>query len=812
MTEGRIGVLGVSWSPEEDNISFQATLNFSVKKRGQRTGPNLKREEVPGLLPTTLTKRLVLQQVMGIYDPMGLVSPFTLLAKMYLRETWRLQLDWDDALPPHLYKKWSQFFYQMFELENLRFPRCLRPLNAVGDPWLIILSDGSDQAYGCVAYCRWRCLDGTFCVQLIMSKSRIAPVAKVSTPRMELNGAVLSKRCRQVLLKEMRYSFERVIQLVDSETVLNMLHKTSYRFQVYEGVRIGEIQAATQGDMSDWGWMPGVKNTADWLTRGRSPHELGRDSDWVRGPPMFQLPFEQWDVTFGKSSDGLLPGEKKDVGAHQSESFCNKELLMYSNFGSFKKAIRVVARILGIIENRSFSGGQVEKMSPERLKRAEIILLSKAQSGIDLAEKQYRSLNPAKNEKGLWVVGASRLARSNPLGIRADLPIFVPKGHPVAELAMRDAHCRGHRGRDATLSTFRGNFWTPSGPSLAKAVLKNCQMCKLRDGKLMSQAMGALPVDRTTPSPPFNHSMVDLFGPYAIRGEVQKRISGKAWGVIFTDLCSRAAHIEAVFGYDTSNFLLALTRFASIRGWPERVYSDPGSQLLGADRELNEAAKRLGTDHGMEWVVGPADSPWRQGAVESLVKTAKRALKFAINDQRLSAPEFLTVCTEVANTINERPIGLLPSLDNDINVLTPNCLLLGRACADNPGGWQPVDTSFKTRYSLVSSIGEHFWKKWIELYAPSLVHQPKWFSSQPDLQVGDIVLVADSNALRGTYSLARVMAVHPGKDGRVRTATLVYKRYKIGESVREYRGAADVQIKRSVQRLIRLVQIDEFGP
>ena len=157
-----------------------------------------------------------------------------------------------------------------------------------------------------------------------MSKSRIAPVAKVSTPRMELNGAVLSKRCRQVLLKEMRYSFERVIQLVDSETVLNMLHKTSYRFQVYEGVRIGEIQAATQGDMSDWGWMPGVKNTADWLTRGRSPQELGKDSDWVRGPPMFQLPFEQWDVTFGKSSDGLLPGEKKDVGAHQSESFCNR--------------------------------------------------------------------------------------------------------------------------------------------------------------------------------------------------------------------------------------------------------------------------------------------------------------------------------------------------------------------------------------------------------------------------------------------------------------------------------------------------------
>ena len=47
----------------------------------------------------------------------------------------------------------------------------------------------------------------------------------------------------------MRYKFERVIHLIDSETVLNQLNRTSYRFKVYEGVRIGEIQAATSGDM-----------------------------------------------------------------------------------------------------------------------------------------------------------------------------------------------------------------------------------------------------------------------------------------------------------------------------------------------------------------------------------------------------------------------------------------------------------------------------------------------------------------------------------------------------------------------------------
>ena len=108
--DGCVGVLGVSWNPADDTINFVVTLNFSKKKHGERTEPKLERESLPESLPSVLTKRLVLQQVMGIYDPMGLVSPFTLLAKIYLRETWQLKLDWDDALPPQLYKKWAHFF------------------------------------------------------------------------------------------------------------------------------------------------------------------------------------------------------------------------------------------------------------------------------------------------------------------------------------------------------------------------------------------------------------------------------------------------------------------------------------------------------------------------------------------------------------------------------------------------------------------------------------------------------------------------------------------------------------------------------
>ena len=86
--------------------------------------------------------------------------------------------------------------------------------------------------------------------------------------------------------------------------------------------------------------------------------------------------------------------------------------------------------------------------------------------------------------------------------------------------------------------------------------------------------MAQLPEARLQPSPPFTHVMLDKFGPYVVKGEVQKRVSGSAYGVIFTDLVVGAVHIEAVYGYDTQLFLMAMSKFACIRGWPcQRPYT-----------------------------------------------------------------------------------------------------------------------------------------------------------------------------------------------------------------------------------------------
>ena len=186
-TESSVRVLGLAWDPEKDLILYEVTLNFSKKRRGVRAGPDLNVTDLPKALPEFLTKRTVLEQVMKIYNPLGLVCPFTLLAKVYLCEVWSRKIDWDTPLPPDLKAKRNQFLVTLFQIEQLRFPRCLRPNDANGRSWLIILSDASSLAYEFAAYSRWLLQDGTYWWRLIMVKCRIAPLNKLSTLQMELD-------------------------------------------------------------------------------------------------------------------------------------------------------------------------------------------------------------------------------------------------------------------------------------------------------------------------------------------------------------------------------------------------------------------------------------------------------------------------------------------------------------------------------------------------------------------------------------------------------------------------------------------------
>ena len=164
--------------------------------------------------------------------------------------------------------------------------------------------------------------------------------------------------------------------------------------------------------------------------------------------------------------------------------------------------------------------------------------------------------------------------------------------------------------------------------------------------------------------------------------------------MLFNCIVSRAVHVDVAHDYTTNGFLLVLRRFVSLRGYPSKIYSDLGSQLVAAAKELKNIIKGLnvedisqfGIDKGLEWKFSPADGPWQNGCSEALVKSVKKAIAGSVGSQVLTVPEIQTVFFEATNLVNERPIGRHPTDLNDGVYLCPNHSLLGRASSTVPSG------------------------------------------------------------------------------------------------------------------------------
>ena len=151
-------VLGMKWDYQKDNIMYDI--------KNQHTQPYS--FSINNATTESISKRQILAIVNGIYDPLGLISPFTVRAKILMRKLWTHKtIDWDDPIPESLQKEWQTFFKEIHTLKSLSFPRSIKQENAIGKPDLVIFSDGSKEAYGAVAYTRWQTTDGSYKCRLV---------------------------------------------------------------------------------------------------------------------------------------------------------------------------------------------------------------------------------------------------------------------------------------------------------------------------------------------------------------------------------------------------------------------------------------------------------------------------------------------------------------------------------------------------------------------------------------------------------------------------------------------------------------------
>lgn len=769
-------VLGTLWNFRTDEFYFRVRTEL------------LKLDDSLNPVPLKMTKRMILSQVARIYDPIGFAAAFIIRAKIGLQNLWQLGLNWDDEVPVAVQDQWISLFKEMKELNNVSFERCLTADKAVDPPMLCVFADASQDAFGTCAYVRQRKDDNTYSVKFIAAKSRVAPLKQLTIPRLELQAAVLATRLAKSIQEETRIQFQDVKFFTDSTITLAWIQSPSRSFKPFVSSRVGEIQS--NSDPSQWKHIPSEDNVADDLSRGISVDELqGR---WMNGPEFLYLPESRWPIKIAS------PSSNEDMERRQAHILAAaatqkaKDAIDPSKFSSWRKLIRVTARIRRLavkIRLRKYDqDGKEGPLAPEELQQAEIYWIKQAQSTLHsrLERGDFKSLSPFKDENGVIRVGG-RVDEAI-VSYETRHPALLPSDHWISLLVTRHAHQHGHTGVAATTGKTRRKFWILKANKLSKSVKFKCAFCRELAHKAETQLMADLPVLRLAPNtPPFHYTACDYFGPYNVRFGRNK--TAKHYGVIFTCLNTRAVHLELAVDLTTMEFMQVLRRFFSIRGYPAVMLSDNGSQMVGAANELREMVEGLDANQlrefcgekKIQWIFTTPATPHQNGCAEALVKSCKKSLKIAIGEQLLTPFELYTCLLEVANLVNQRPIGRIPTDPDDGAYLCPNDMLLGRATPEVPQGPFKDTRNPRRRVEFVQKIVDSFWKRWTRDVFPALVPRKKWHVEKRNVQVNDIVTVAEQNAVRGKWAVGRIIEVYPGPDGRVRnvkvrTATGEYSR------------------------------------
>ena len=87
-----------------------------------------------------------------------------------------------------------------------------------------------------------------------------------------------------------------------------------------------------------------------------------------------------------------------------------------------------------------------------------------------------------------------------------------------------------------------------------------------------------------------------------------------------------------------------------------------------------------------------------------------------------------------------------------------------------------------------------------------MIVRQKWHVDCRNLCKGDVVLVQDTNAIRGLWKLAQVEEAVVGKDGRVRDVVIRLKNLDVTKA---YEGKQDTLLKRSIHRLVLILPVEE---
>ncbi|XP_055634192.1 uncharacterized protein LOC129774475 [Toxorhynchites rutilus septentrionalis] len=801
---GNERVLGIIWNTVQDVFSFSTEHREDLQEY-------LRGSKKP-------TKRIVLSCVMGFFDPLGLLSCFTVHGKILVQDLWRNGCEWDQEIDDECLVKWQQWIELLPLVEQIRIPRSYfgRTRSSEIDKLeLHIFTDASIHTYGCVAYFRASIGDEVKC-SLAMSRSKVAPLKMQSIPRLELMGAVLGARMWQTIKAHHSLPINRCFLWTDSQTVMSWLRSDQRKYKQFVAFRVGEILETTGS--SDWRWIPSRLNLADALTKWGQGPPLSSDGEWFKGARFLYEPEESWPNERLPVTN--IEEEMKMHFLHHETKEFPEPIINVEVTWRWIKLLRIIACVIRFITNirRKVKGLPIrtlmsnkhqqrklhvnlntvqQPLQQDEFMKAEVILWKQAQlevfpnevvillgnetikgdqkpAQIGKRSPLYK-LTPILDEFGVIRMNG-RMAKSKEIPFDMKFPIILPKGHAVTKRLIQYYHEKfGHANRETVLNELRQKFHIPKMRMEIQRVMKDCIWCKVNRCYAEVPMMAPLPIQRITqPTRPFSAVGVDYLGPVEV---TVGRRREKRWIALFTCLAVRAVHLDVVHTLTTQACLMAIRRFICKRGVPDEIFSDNGTNFKGASKELILWMKRVNyecadsvVNSSIKWNFNPPGTPHMGGIWERMVRSVKEAMKALDDGRRLTDEILLTTLAEAEDMVNSRPLTYV-SQESASETITPNHFLRGttKSVDRHVDGSVDFAEALRDTYKRSQYLADQMWQRWYKEYLPTINKRTKWFSERRSLKKGDLVFVVDGQH-RKSWIRGIVEETIIGSDGRVRQA------------------------------------------
>ncbi|XP_055686030.1 uncharacterized protein LOC129791706 [Lutzomyia longipalpis] len=719
--------LGVGWNPITDKIQY----TVRAPTAGQ------------------LTKRKILSDVAAIFDPIGLLAPIMIAAKMFVQRLWKEKLDWDDPIPSIIADEWNTFLHNLPDIGKIEIERFFG-YEPGSNVQLHGFADASEKGFGAVIYVRVSTRETTK-VTILTAKTRVTPLKKkISLPRLEL--------CGGVLLAELMDNTEKALQIpgiekhawLDSKIALAWIAKDAANWETYIANRVEKIHQLVNRNV--WKHVESAQNPADIASRGICPSQLSQNALWWNGPSWLSRNEREWPVNENDTPPAKAEDrensctttnkkeedDQRNVMGHQAVCALSTEggdkavqnpLTM--KYDSLNKAIRITAYCKRFLQLCRGEKPETPHLSSKELNDAELILVKQLQ------EQHF--------EKEIQLLSAGRqIPTTNKL---LTLDPFLDENGIL----------RPHKEQVLDSSLTRNRVFCTK---------KMYQM-------LQAPKTPTSPTDGSTTGRP-GHTLRALL---TLRGRLRRALHNQG-----IQRPTKAIHLELVSELTTQAFLAALDRFTARRGKPTKISSDNGTNFVGAknalDKEVKKAfseATQVAAEHvaksGIHWELIPPASPHFGGLWEAGVKSTKRHLKAVLTKTILTFEEFYTVLTSVEAALNSRPLTPLSEDAHDLAALSPGHFLIGRELLAPPQ--EIIEEREPTRrWRLVKKLQQDVWKRWVKEYLHHLQERNKWKKRTQPIKTGELVLIMDDNTAPLQWPLARVEHVLPDKAGLPRVADL----------------------------------------